>query len=58
MISEDLDLRDVVAFSYGDSTQCDIQNGQGGFLGNVDPFYSSDVKIEAGEKGPRNTITV
>lgn len=41
-ILEDMDLKDVVAFSYNNSKQIDVRNKRKVLLGNVNPLYLSD----------------
>lgn len=58
LVSEDVDLRDVVGFLCGDSTQREVQNKQELFVGDMDTLYSSDWNDFADDTMCRNTIIV
>lgn len=58
LIPEDVDLKDVVAFAYGDLIQPEVPNSQVFPIGDVDSLYMSDEKKSADNNMYRKTFSV
>lgn len=52
-----MNLKDLVAFLYGGSMQCDVQNEHQVLLGDVDLLHLSDEMDGAGKTMSRSTFT-